>query len=422
MARYEDIYGIYKKIFFACLFKDAFSEDEISEFYRALNNYYDEDDLGNHDPDTAVGRYDLFKIANREYKYRLLSELVGSSLRDLIYDYDNNIKEDYLLRNLVTVMDIIDDTKEELSPVFNMEEKPLPKLSKDNLINYFKDFLKYVDPSLDMYNDFIEFYEDNKRLVFLDELDEKERDRVFGLINAEKVAQDSFYLCETNGNEHIYINRRGDISDFKALAHEFAHYLTCHNNMFRYQIITTKEFPSIFYETLALNYLTNKGYSKESIMNANINRLKNILTYSSDLGIANSYLRLLVSGGGKITEEEDTNYRREKLFEFIDNNGSEAYCELVKNNPDAANPETLADSYSGTAAIMFALNPNLFEIFYPYVIGNYLASNYLKLLTKDSSILEEMKDITYNLPDLDINSVMSNIDTLGKNKLYSKKK
>ncbi len=120
----------------------------------------------------------------------------------------------------------------------------LPKMNRFSLDKFFKEFLKEIDPEgilLKIYKDAL-----RKRKIKLN-----------------KKFQGSFCVIRDN-DAFLEIKETGTIKDFFTLAHEFMHYVinTYNKNSIPLAI---EEFPSIFFEKYAIDFLERKGYTKEQL-------------------------------------------------------------------------------------------------------------------------------------------------------------
>ena len=135
------------------------------------------------------------------------------------------------------------------SKVTNPEElnqrlATLPKMNRLTLDKYFREFLKEIDSDgilLKIYNDAL-----LKRKIKLN----KNYKGSFCVINEKNVT--------------LEIKETGTIKDFFTLCHEFMHYVL--NTYNKDSIpLALEEFPSIFFEKYAIDFLNKKGYKEEQL-------------------------------------------------------------------------------------------------------------------------------------------------------------
>lgn len=120
----------------------------------------------------------------------------------------------------------------------------LPKMNRITLDSYFRELLKEIDSDgilLKIYNDAL-----LKRKIKLS----KKFKGSFCVINEKNVT--------------LEIKETGTIKDFFTLCHEFMHYVlnTYNKNSIP---LALEEFPSIFFEKYAIDFLNRKGYSEEQL-------------------------------------------------------------------------------------------------------------------------------------------------------------
>lgn len=120
----------------------------------------------------------------------------------------------------------------------------LPKMNKITLDKYFREFLNEIDPEgilLKIYNDAL--------------LKRK--------IKFSKKFKGSYCVINDKYTK-LEIKDTGTIKDFFTMCHEFMHYVlnTYNKNSIP---LALEEFPSIFFEKYAIDFLNRKGYSKKQL-------------------------------------------------------------------------------------------------------------------------------------------------------------
>ena len=130
------------------------------------------------------------------------------------------------------------------SEELNKKLKELPKLNRIKLDKYFRGFLKEINKDgilLEIYKDAIR----KKKIKF-----NKNYKGSYCVIKDDSVT--------------LEIKETGTIEDFYSLSHEFMHYVSHTYNKDSIPF-ALEEFPSIFFEKYALDFLEKNGYSKESV-------------------------------------------------------------------------------------------------------------------------------------------------------------
>ena len=258
----------------------------------------------------------------------------------------------------------------------------------------------------------------NRNIIYLDTLNDVEKNKLFKKLGINKVYE-NFFAVDKNLEPKIFLTRNGDMLDFRKLAHEFTHYVVFAKNKDKLEnfSIMFREFPSSFYEIEALKFLRNVGYSNEDVTNANLHKLKYIYDIGLDLSLLNSYLKIFLSNNFKITERTDYEYRRNELYDFIEQNGEDAYAKLVSINDKYRDTESMAKSYCDIVNRSLYNSPTIFNELYPYVIASHFA---LKAIGQDDEEMQGyMKRVTYNLPRITfkgVNDVLDNHQNKKKKK------
>ena len=371
-------------------FESAVAEKELEEKYRYVYSFWKE----------IVGiKLDLSKEEDKKTLYEFLRDIFRyRMLNDLIFDLYNDITIDrqdkFMIENLSSINDIVRNIIKKYESCDYNEEK-LPSLSHENLEEYFVGFLKMIDKS----GDYLKVYNNlkaSKKLIFFDELDEEER---------EKIRRSLDVLDEKSNNFskklHVIIDRKGNISDFRNLAHEFIHHYLEVIGVDPKMNYLFREFPSIFYENIAIRFLLMKGYFFVDISNLYNYRYKDITDKALQLTCLNDYLKIYNDNNFTITPEADVERVKERISEFIDNNGIEEYRKSAYQNKILNNPEQMAKDCCDIANVLLVDDPYYLVRNYPYLIGQLLSTHYVREIEKGNFNLKDMKKLVDNLSSMD---------------------
>ena len=398
---------------------DIMLEDEnisIDDIYAYINLFWEYNYGSKLDIKSEESKNTLYRFLDNIFKYRLLLDKTDEAYEDLLL----NDKNKFILDNYDYLNEVIDNTYIKLSNFKDAKSATYPPLSKEDLDRYFEEFLLYVDKS----GDFLKVYEDMKKnghVILLDELPQEKQDSLMNALGVKDKLFRNFLWVTESHDFYLVLDRKGDMLDFRTLAHEFTHYLVHYYNNDFYTSDVLREFPSIFYELLANQFLLSKGFSQEDINNATEGRFKDFYDASSMYGITNYYLKMYRECGD-ITIEEDVNRRKAQISNFVDSIGTAKFKTYLERDKDLNDPEKLADMFSMIACTLLFVSPNSIREGYNYVIGSYLATHFLSKAVKDKDsrdkTFKEMKDLTINLPKLNLDQLFSEVDM----SFYNKKK
>ncbi len=405
----DDIYGSYIVIYNEE--HGSFSQNkDLYEDYARLNEFYYNSFGHRLNIEDESNRDKLFRFANGCFRYKLLNDLMSMSVKMLI-NHGNYIEED-LYKRIDDILEIVDANTKKLASYSKVKPIKLSPMSHEDVDKNFRDFLNIADPE----GEYLKIYEDmlsKGNIVYIDELSNKEREELSKKTPYTKKFNKFFYVGD-DGVGKIYIERFGNIEDLSSLAHEFAHYVAYEKNIDSKNdpSIVVNEFPSTFYEILAIKYLANLGYPTEEIQNLNAVRFGFIYNSGIDLALLNGYLRLFLANKYNITSEDDITFREKNITDFVEKNGMNAFKEVVKNYPAFADPEYMAHEYCDAANASLYNNRHAFVMLYQYVLGNHLAVENIK--KKNSNTLKYVKEVTYNLPNLNKGELLN--QNIGKKK------
>ena len=399
MTDSESYYLAYLSIFFLTHYNDTivfekygFDEhDAYKALYDLFRKKYDVD----LDIEDETIRNILFDFSKTIFRYKQLND----NLKNAIEYFNNKEESSYIKDNFDLIIDIISDEFNEIVGMNNYEERALPYLSHEDLDKYFTEFLSVMDKS-GTYN---KIYEDIKdKIIYLDTKTKEEKDEIirsFGYDPEEKEYDNLFQRVNDKG--YILLTRKENIDDMRNLAHEFIHYVTFLYNKDINLYSIDIEFPSMFYENLAVNFLSSKGYSLDDIENSVFNRFKYIYDQSSIISNVNCYLEMYKNTGGHITFEDDLAFRKRQIENYKKIIGKDRYDYLIESGQEKEfDPAIVAGDLCDYANGYMTINQDILTLTYPYIIGHYLACRYVKEGAVDPSILEEMVYITKNLPNI----------------------
>lgn len=245
---------------------------------------------------------DISKITNflkeNNKEEKILDWLKDNARYDLynylLQSFINNIEKYDLtvLDNLEEViLTIRTDAFESFCKQTSIEEKTiqLDKLNEKLFDELLNGFLEYVDAPKEWINKY-KYLKENKFIKFK---------------YTEGEENGSCYIDPQDMELKIKVASDGTIKTFIAFIHEFMHYISLKNGLTQISLL---ELPSIYYETIATDYLISLGYDEEIMNYIMLRRKKN------NFGIYRSILPILLD-----LEEYKNNglITRKKIIESI---------------------------------------------------------------------------------------------------------
>ena len=246
------------------------------------------------------------------------------------------------MENKEIIKKIVKKEKEYIDNYSIKDDYELSELTDREINQIICDILMELDPN----GDWLEIYLKARRtahIIYINELDKeglKKYEQILGISGLKRL--DNTCLNISSDESFVFLNYEGNISDVVFTIHEIAHYINARLDDVTSVSPYVREFPSIFYEMYALNYLKNLWYPEGellSIYNKRIFETYESLEMTSKLGIENtsytpyvigSYLgreamnklnddKLLLSIIKYITENLSRT-RVEELFYLVNNN------------------------------------------------------------------------------------------------------
>ena len=409
---YTKLYEYYIVLFYKYNFKDIKFKTKynLTEIYKYAYEFWQMNFDSKLDITKAKDKERLFNFLNDIFRYQTLN----NGLRDLYKMITEDGKDTFVIDNIIEINDITNQVIKRVS--LPEDDENYAKLSHEELDTYFREFLLSIDESgeyLDVYNQMI----NSRKVLYFDLVDDARKDKLRKKLGAHNDDNVSFILKnDEKADIYMVLDRKGDISDFRTLAHEFIHYYIDYYNHGKYSHYLLREFPSMFYEQLANKFLHTKGYNIQEVEKLLLYRFKEISDKSVYLSCINKYLRLFCENNFNIDHNIDTARIKEQIDNYIKENGLTEYEYELKRNDNLSNPSKMAIDYCDVANYYLLIDPFMLASNYPYLIGQYLTIYYLDEVDEKRVSLAEIKDITANLPNIDPSMILN----LAKQKKYTK--
>ncbi len=281
------------------------------------------------------------------------------------------------------------------------KEISIPQLSSAQAENLLIDFLKQIHVP----EEWISLYFSLKEKNYI----------IYEKVGEDGKNHSACYFDQEDQAYKLKITDYDHAKTFLNLVHEFAHYISLQKGQGPYSLL---EYPSIYYERVAGQYLITRGYDPE-VVEYLLSRQKN--NYDLYCTLADLFLDINSYGRGKpIRREEKIASSKRKVEAML-----EAKKELLKLSEDYQ--ISIRDSF------VLEIEPldydkevdgecddyiNAFLIDgidilngYQYLIADYLVEKTLE--NKNQAIDQAMIEITTNLPNYNMNSVLETLNLTG---------
>jgi len=329
-----------------------------------------------------------------EFRYDVYNYLLGITV--------NHLKENdfEFLENISSI--IVKILNQMLSNIIDNKNEKIDKLtsiSLEELDNLFYEFLHYINAP----NNWKQLYEElkqDKKIYFEKRIDDIDYSKCY---------------IDDNGVLKIIISFDGTIDSFCSLVHEFVHYLSLHNKA-SLPRLSLLEFPSIFFERIASEFLKNKGYSSDIIDNVINERKQNNTEIYLELSSLFSDIASFINCG-VISKTDKVKYW-ENNFKIIQEAKENAFRELEENGmtmtqddldflkPYDVDVDNGVDDECDILIESFINNGILIIDGYQYLLDTFLVDELLKRLTIDPSIISKMVEITDKLGIYSLNDIL----------------
>lgn len=342
--------------------------------------------------------FEWLKNKERFNTYNYLLEMTVNFLKDFDIDFFNNINEviDKIYRD---VMSVLAQSK--------VSNENLPKISIDKMDKLFNDFLIYIDAP-DSWKEMYQTLKNNHYIVYEDAKDE---------VDASACYKDN------DGILKIKITTDGTISCFSSLVHEFIHYVSWSENNLQFSLI---EFPSIFFEKIAADFLKQSGYSGEIITYVVNKRKKNnldiivglnglfsdIAHYSNNNKIKREDKIALLKGQCAILYQT-----KEKMAKIFEENNIEIEPHFLERQ--AIDFEKVVDDECDSLINCYIQNGLLVLNGYQYLMGSVLTDEIYNKIDISNDVFLKMIRLTQNLSELNLNNILEEFEI--NNLFYAKK-
>lgn len=266
-----------------------------------------------------------------------------------------------------------------------------PKISEKEFDNLFYEFLDYINAPEEWKN-------------IYDKLKENK------LIIKETKSDYNTSMCfrDKDGIIKILIDFWGNIKSFFCFVHEFVHYVSAGKRL-PFSLIS--EFPSIFFEKIAIEFLKEKGYSDEVCNQMSKQRFYNSLVLLDNYEMLMKYRKYgyidrkdLIK---HIKEQIDAlNEKRKKELESLINAGEEIKDPSVFEQIDIDAEKYIDEGCDEGINSIIEKGVNDIDG-YCHFLDFYLAEQVLERRNVDCMVVQKMIDVTIWLDIMNLNDVLS---------------
>lgn len=378
--------------------------------WQRINSYYKKEIGLSLDITKESQRDTLYKWLQSKTRYDLLDELIMHVYhRFLIVENDIDNTDLFFINNIKSMVKLMDIYQNKIEmELFSEENICIPAISKKETIQIVKDILEEIDPN----RDWLSIYEDillKNRIVYLNELSAEETEALKKRFEVDSIKEITNSCLYTNKIEPcLFLDYTGTIADIPNTIHEIVHYIIRENNQ-ELELPTLKEYPSIFFEMYAVDYLKKLGYQDAELKALNSSRALDIFLAYEDIKDVLYYLMLIIEKG-HITERNDRRKYNAFLKELKRTLSKQDILHITKEDSNFFNANIKCQEKCDKVNYNLMTNPLLLFQRYPYLIGAYLSEQSMSKLKKSKTTLAMIKYITEKLSNLDAYDIFSILD------------
>mgnify|MGYP004658667841 CR=1 FL=1 len=322
--------------------------------------------------------------ANRFSAYNFLLDGILTHLRV------NGLEAVGDIADVVSMM--LNQTYETIFGNFNVKPVAIPEVTPEECDKLFYEFLDDIEAPSSWRDSYDELKKDN-RLTYRKAVNE---------------AEVSYCGISSDGKGSIGIIVKDNLTDFKNLVHEFAHYVALKDGSDVESSIS--ELPSIFFENMALRFLKKKGYSDVVISTIVRDRTFNNRDLSpSMLSIFSDVA--LYANKGIVTKEDKIKVYQGIVRQMVENRKilAEKGIEL-KNLPNInfsdQEIEKMTCNDCDKLTLAFLAEGHSLLNGYQYMVDTFVAVKILEKVDDDSTVVPEMFRITEELSKTHLSDIL----------------
>lgn len=266
----------------------------------------------------------------------------------------------------------------------------LPEISHDELDKLFCDFLDYIKAPQEWMDTYRELKQNGKMVVNM------------------SIAESACVSDADGVPLYLVIKDDGTINTFYTLIHEFIHYVS--NSCIA--PFSISEFPSIFFERLATNFLREGGYSNDAVGAVIRMRNENNFLIFASYHPLYAAIRGYIDSGCSLTSREDLIKPFQENYEAA-RRAMEKQRGLNGDNSTLSIPSYEYITYlvdSDCDYIIGLLQGDSLSLSikgFKYILGTYLAEDVLEKSNSNPEVLSLMVQITSRIADTNLENILT---------------
>ena len=402
------LYELYYMVNVYSLYEEDVIPYDIEAIWKKIAIYYRKEFGTLLDINIENNRNILFNWLRSKTRYELLDELMLHVYNRLINKEDGIDNTDpFFVNNIYPILKIMEEYNNKIaSIIYKTNNIKVSTITKKETISIVKDILTEIDQN----NEWLDYYIEainNHKIIYLNELTPEEEINLKNKIGLKSLKDiDNSCMLLDNNDTYIFLNYTNTIYDIPTTIHELIHYIIKKTNFGNTELPILREFPSIFFEMYAINYLRRLGYSEDELACINRSRLVDTFRVYDDIKELMFYL-IMIMENGHINEKITKKAYNKELNKIKRKLTKEELNDLLKEDEEFFNASKKSNDSCDKCTYNLVINPYILFSYYPYIIGSYLADIGMKKINESKNILPMLKYMTEKISKLDAYDIFS---------------
>ena len=257
---------------------------------------------GNEQEVVEIKKY-IYLILYEKYSLDLFNDLLGKQLH-LLENGSKKLESDFIKDNLPNLINLFQIEIPKFWRKYKKEDfnnREQVRLSKDDLVALVKEFLKEIDDTNQLVQEFSDNL-DNGTIILWDKNNEEERIKMENIYS--KFHNSGIYepACLSTYDDNFKVSNiivnvplSNQLDDASSIVHEFFHLHNALSSGIKGKNKLLSEFSSVYFEELFKNFLIKKGYNSNDV-NTNFRIIDALGNFSLVLPVLN-YLNAYIKSG-----------------------------------------------------------------------------------------------------------------------------